>query len=76
MRILAILAILACGALSACASDPRALGITGPGIHTVPPPETDPGNAILSGAPATGASAGSASYGQVRGETGFWGYNQ
>jgi hypothetical protein len=76
MRTLAILAFLICGVLAACSGDPKSLGITGPGIHTVPPPDADPGNGIPTGSPVAGTSYGGDSYGPTRGQTGFWGYNQ
>jgi hypothetical protein len=74
MRTLAILAF-ACGVLTACSGDPRSLGITGPGVQTVPPPVTDPGNGIPTGTPGAGTNYGSF-YGSTPGPTGFWGYNQ
>ncbi len=75
MRAISLLAVLACGILTACSGDPRSLGITGPGVQAVPPPEADPGNATPAGVTQSGTTYGP-SYGPVRGPTGFWGYNQ
>jgi hypothetical protein len=75
IRVLAILVCLTCAVLTGCSGDPRSLGITGPGVQTVQPPPTDPGNGVPTGVPAAGTSYGSF-YGPTGGQTGFWGYNQ
>jgi hypothetical protein len=72
MRKLTLLALLA---LTACAADPRALGITGPGTAKPPEPQTGGADsAPVPGAPATGTFYGPTN-GPTRGASGFWGYN-
>lgn len=73
MRALGMLGLLLL--LAGCVSDPKSLGITGPGARSVPQPEEDTGNSYQMGSPQTGMGY-SNSYGQSTGPSGFWGYNQ
>lgn len=61
-------------ALAGCSGDPKALGITGPGVQPVEPAQgllpTDNGT----GAPQAGTFYGP-TVGPTRGPSGFWGYN-
>ncbi len=75
MRALAILCVLACGTVAACSGDPGSLGITGPGVHPVAPPEADPGNGYTAGVPQSGTIYGPTYGVPSHGSTGFWGYN-
>jgi len=63
--------------LSACAANPGALGITGPGQHPVPAPGVAPGDStdVIPGVSTTGTFYGPTNGGPQTGSSGFWGYN-
>ncbi len=73
-----LLFILGCfGFLAACSGDPKALGITGPGLQTTPRPSPAFGEdtGANPGAPISGTYFGPSNNGPVTGASGFWGYN-
>ena len=63
-------------ALAACSGDPRAYGITGPGIQPAPaaPPVDTPDTATAPGMSTSGTSYGP-NIKPTIGASGFWGYN-